>query len=109
MSKFDLLLYLIRDNDGNSEIDVIHRLSKSRGAFAALKTIWSSTKIKVNTKLKIFNSNVMSVLLYGAESWKITKAISTKLDVFQRRCLRRILKIYWPNTITNKDLYRCQN
>ena len=29
-----------------------------------------------------------------------------KLDVFQNRCLRRILPIYWPNTITNEELHR---
>ena len=26
--------------------------------------------------------------------------------VFQNRCLRRILQIYWPNTITNEELHR---
>ena len=37
---------------------------------------------------------------------KVTKTISNKLDVFQNRCLRRILQIYWPNTITNEELHR---
>ena len=30
----------------------------------------------------------------------MTKTISHKLDVFQNRCLRRILRIYWPQTIS---------
>ena len=28
-----------------------------------------------------------------------------KLEVFQRKCLRSILRIFWPNVISNDDLY----
>lgn len=28
-----------------------------------------------------------------------------KLDTFQARCLRRILKIFWPNEISDEELY----
>ena len=63
-----------------------------------LKTIWKSTSIKLNTKY------ILSVLLYGAESWKTTSTIELKLEVFQNKCLRRILKIFWPNTISNEDM-----
>ena len=95
--------------DGNSEMDVLHRLSKARGAFAILRNIWKSTTISTETKLKIFKSNVLGVLLYGAESWKVSQSICHKIDVFQTRCLRRILKIFWPRTISNKELYRRTN
>ena len=30
--------------------------------------------------------------------------IEQKLEVFQNKCLRRILKIFWPNTISNEEL-----
>ncbi|XP_048753924.1 uncharacterized protein LOC125665316 [Ostrea edulis] len=95
--------------DGDSEADVQARISKATGAYAALRNIWRSTKFSTNTKIKIFKSNVLGVLLYGAESWKVTKSISNKLDVFQTRCLRRILRIFWPNTISNDELYKRTN
>ena len=57
-------------------------------------------------QVKNLQINVISTLLYGSESWKVTKTISNKLDVFQNRCLRRILQICWPNTITNEELHR---
>ena len=68
--------------DGNSEMDVLHRLSKARGAFAILWNIWRSSRIGTETKLRIFKSNVLGVLLYGAESWKVSKSICHKIDVF---------------------------
>jgi hypothetical protein len=92
--------------DGNSETDVQSRISKARGTFASLKNIWKSNKISTQTKLRIFKSNVLGVLLYSAESWKVTKNICNKLDVFQTKCLRRIMKIFWPNTISNQELYK---
>ena len=71
-----------------------------------LKTMWRSSKISTKTKFRIFKSNVLGVLLYGAETWKVTQAICHQLDVFQTRCLRKILRIFWPRTISNKELYK---
>ena len=74
--------------DGNSEMDVLHRRSKARGAFAVLRNIWRSSGIDTEIKLKIFKSNVLGVLLSGAEPWKVSQSICHKIDIFQTRCLR---------------------
>ena len=83
--------------DGNTEAEIKTRINKARGAFAALKNIWKTKIISKKTKIRIFKSNVLSVLLYAAESWKVTKGICHMLEVFQNKCLRRILHIFWPN------------
>ena len=36
----------------------------------------------------------------------MTKTISHKLEVFQNKCLRRILCTYWPQTISNYEMRR---
>ena len=90
--------------DGDSGKDVSVRISKANQAFGTLNPVWKSTKLNVRTKIKIFKSNALSVLLYGSECWKVTREISRKLDVFQTKCLRRIKRIFWPNKISNKDL-----
>ena len=90
--------------DGEEEILV--RISKASQAFASLRGTWRSKNISQKTKIRFFKSNVLSTLLYGAESWKMTKTISHKLEVFHNRCLRRILRIYWPQTISNYELRR---
>ena len=58
-----------------------------------------------------FDSNVISVLLYGCQtqSWRVSKDDMNKLDVFQTKCLRRTCNIFWPNKISNEDLYRRTN
>ena len=87
--------------DGNSESEVKARIRKARGAFAALKNIWKTNKISNRTKIRLFKSNVLSVLNHG----KVTKSICQMLEVFQNKCLRKILRIYWPNKISNTDLH----
>ncbi|KAI0235262.1 hypothetical protein LSAT2_014241 [Lamellibrachia satsuma] len=89
--------------DGNSESEIKARIRKARGAFVALKNIWKTNKISNRTKIRLFKNNVLSVLLYAAESWKVAKGICQMLEVFQNKCLRKILQIYWPNKISNKE------
>ncbi|KAL9967114.1 hypothetical protein ACROYT_G025283 [Oculina patagonica] len=60
---------------------------------------------KCNRLRQVSRSCVTSVLLYGAEMGRITSTDIEQLDVFHRKCLRRILGIFWPHTISNCDLY----
>lgn len=92
--------------DGGTEADITSRINKAKGAFGMMSTVWRNNNISLRTKLKLFNSTVKSVLLYGCTTWKVTATITSKLQVFINRCLRRILRIFWPNTISNEDLWR---
>ena len=52
-----------------------------------------------DTKIKTI---IRPVLLYGCETWKITKKDERKLNSFQYQCLRRILRIRWQQRMINK-------
>ena len=57
----------VTDKSGGTDTDVKTRIGKARSAFNMLKKVWSSREIGTSTKVRLFNSNVKSVLLYGAE------------------------------------------
>ena len=40
---------------------------------------------------------------------RTTKAMIGKVQIFINQCLRRILKIWWPEIISNKDLWKMTN
>ena len=82
--------------EGGGTEDIKKRLSKAQGAFYNLKKIWNTRSIGRNTKIKLFKTLVRPVLLYGCEAWKLTAAEEKKLDRFQFTCLRRILRVWWP-------------
>ena len=56
------------------------------------------------TKIILYKSFVLSVLLYGCATWKMNKEDGKMLDVFQQKCLRRILKISWEDHVTNEEV-----
>jgi hypothetical protein len=93
--------------DGGTKTDIETRIRKARCAFAGLRNIWRSSQISLRTKLRIFNSNVKSVLLYGCETWCTSAETTQKLQVFVNRCLRNIIRAWWPdNWISNAELHR---
>jgi len=78
---------------GGRGADIKARMSKARNAFVSLGKVWKYRSITTKTKCRLFNSNVKSMLLYGCETWKLTKAPLNKLQTFVNTCLRKILRI----------------
>ena len=81
------------------------RIGKTRTAFLQLQTIWKSRELSQRTKIRIFNSNVNSVLLYVAETWRITKPTATKAQTFINSCLWRIRRVHWSGKFSNISLW----
>ena len=54
---------------GGAEEDIGARLGKARTAYNKLRTVWKNNQFSRMTKIRIFKSNVISVLLYGCETW----------------------------------------
>jgi hypothetical protein len=92
--------------DGAAAKDVNLRIQKARCLFARMSNIWTANYLSIKTKLRIFNACVKSVLLYGYETWYVTRNIERKLQSFINRCLRSILRVWWPKIISNEDLWK---
>nr|KAG5707117.1 hypothetical protein BaRGS_011828 [Batillaria attramentaria] len=107
IKEVDKFIYLgsVVSKDGGTDEDIKSRTNKARHAFRTLRPIWRSTALSLRNKIRIFNSNVKSVLLYGSETWRTTKTGSHRLQTFINRCLRNILNIRYPLVITNQDLW----
>ena len=95
--------------DNSVQKDISARINKARNSYCSIRNIWKSNIYSLKTKLRLFNSNVISVLLYGCQSWRVSKDDMNKLDVFQTKCLRRNCNIFWQYKISNEDLYRRTN
>ena len=58
---------------GGADDDITSRLCKARAVFGKLSGVWKSSILSKSTKIRLFKSNVIAVLLYGCESWRMTK------------------------------------
>jgi len=69
-----------------------------------LSNVWQQSRLSLATKLRVYNSLVLSVLLYGCETWIILKTDERKLEAFHMLCQRRILRIRWFHRVTNAEV-----
>jgi hypothetical protein len=63
--------------------------SSSIHTYYGLRNLLKSRSLNKATKCKIYKTLVRPVVLYGSESWILTKADEEKLRIFLRRRLRR--------------------
>lgn len=107
LEKTETFCYLgsIVTQQGGAESDILNRIQKARQAFANLSKFWLSANISKKTKIRVFNSNIKSVLLYACETWLVTEKLTHSLQTFVNKCLRRIIGIRWPDTISNRQLW----
>ena len=85
-------------SSGGLDEELRTRIGRASATFGQLFEIWRS---KIETKLRIYNAVVISTLLYGSETWATTLSEEKRLDVFDNRCLRRILGIKWFHRVRN--------
>jgi hypothetical protein len=88
----------------SSEKDFEIRKALAWSACNKLKKLWKS-KINKKIKTRLFLVTVESVLLYGAETWTITKAMEKRLDGCYTRMLRMAYDVSWKQKLTNEELY----
>ena len=104
VSSFTYLGSTVSTTGGTGD-DVRARIGKAKVTFNILQKIWKSRDITTSVKLQLFNSNVKSVLLYGPETWRTSKSMLRKVQAFINTCLRRMLRIRWPEKIRNEGLW----
>ena len=90
--------------EGGGEKDIQNRVNKARTAFIKLDNVWRCKDLHHKTKSRLFKTLICPILLYGCETWRLNKSDEKKLNTFQTKCLRRILKISWRDHITNIEV-----
>ena len=52
-----------------------------------------SRDITLPTKVRLVKAMVFPVVMYGCESWTVKKAERRRIDAFELRCWRRLLRV----------------
>jgi exonuclease III len=90
--------------------DITSRINAADEAMRTLYKIWNSRKIiTLETKIAMYRSFIIPVLTYNMAASGALDSKMDQLEVTQRRHLRKILGIFYPNRISNLELYdRCK-
>ena len=90
--------------DGSCTAEIRIRIGTATSAMARLDRIWRSNSINFTTKYRLYKSLVVSILLYGCETWILLAESEKKIHAFKNKCLRKLLRISYHEHKTNEHV-----
>ena len=92
--------------DGDCSHEIKRHLFLGRKVMSNLDSILKSRDITLPTKVRLVKAMVFPVVMYGCESWTIKKAECQRIDTFELRCWRRLLRVPWTARISNQSILK---
>ncbi|XP_054089974.1 putative uncharacterized transposon-derived protein F52C9.6 isoform X1 [Zeugodacus cucurbitae] len=94
------------NNTNNVSLEIQRRITLANRCYFGLSRQLNSKVLSRRTKIKLYKSLIIPVLLYGAEDWTMSTSDETTLGVFEWKILR---KIYGPQNNGNGEYRRRWN
>ena len=96
---------------GSNPVQGWHLLSRSphhnclsNGRNARLSRVWRCNTISFASKFKLYKSLVTSILLYGCKPWTLLVGSEKRIQAFETKCMRKLLRISYVEHKTNDSL-----
>ena len=89
VDKFKYLGMMIT-TDGNMKEEIDARIGAASRCYFSLLDLFKKRSISEKTKLRVYNTIIRPILLYGCETWALTKVLEKRLEVFENKILRKI-------------------
>ena len=87
--------------DGSCTAEVRIRIATAMAAMSRLSRLWKSSNISFTTKYRLYQALVVSILLYGCETWTLLADSERRIQAFETKCLRKLLGISYLEHKTN--------
>ena len=86
--------------------EIKRRLLLGRKVKTNLDSILKSRDVTLPTKVRLVKAMVFPVVVYGCESWSVTKAERRRMDDLELWCWRRLLKVPWTARRSNQSILK---
>ena len=94
----------LQSSGGQCRPGLTRRIGLACAAMTSLKRIWRDKRLTLDTKISIYQTLVLSVLLYAADTWTLLSANVRTLDALHQKCLRQLLGIRWYDRVRNDEV-----
>ena len=96
-------------SDGEVKSEVKIRIGKAARAFGCLqKSIFQNQRVSVEVKRVVYKAVVLSILLYGAETWAVKAESLRRMNGSHNRSLRSMMGVsklqQWKERITSRSI-----
>ena len=92
--------------DGSLTSEIKRRCALAVAASKKLDSLWKDRNVTYRVKIRVMQTCVLSVLLYGLEAAPLRKVDIMKLEAVQSKILRKIARVKWNDYVTNEEVRR---
>lgn len=85
-----IYLGTVVDSSNNMGLEIKRRTMLANNAFFSLSKSMRSNLIARKTKITLYKTLILPILMYGSESWTLTRNEEVILGTFERKLLRRM-------------------
>ena len=94
----------------STDVDINKRFGKASSAMSRLTNkVWENGALSRNTSIQVYKACVLSILLYGSETWTTYAKQEHRLNTFHLLYLRRIIDIKWEDHTPNSAVLKLAN
>ena len=92
-------------SDGQIDMELRRRIAMGKSAMGKiLRKIFKDRDLRLATKVKIVQTLIFPIILYGAETWTLKKKERAKIDAFEMWCWRNLLGVTYIDRKTNIEI-----
>ena len=92
--------------DGRCEKEVKRRIGITKTAFTSMKKVVCGRNISIPVRLRVLKCYIWSTMLYGCETWALSKGMMNNLEAAEHWFLGRILRISWTDKVSTCEVFR---
>ncbi|GFS12865.1 endonuclease-reverse transcriptase [Elysia marginata] len=82
-------------SDGRNTSEISSRIAQSKTMFKRMKNIWTNPHMSIETRKRVLECYIEPILMYGCETWIISKQTRGRLEATEMWFLRRMMRIPW--------------
>ena len=92
--------------NGEFNLEIERPVLLERKAMTNLDSILKSRDITLPTNVRLVKAMVFPIVMYGCESSTIKKGKCQRIDAFELRCWRRLLRVPWAARRSNQSILK---
>ena len=96
----------LMDEDGRCDAEIRSRIGMGKANFGQMRRILTSMSLSIGIRLRILKCYIWSVMLYGCETWTVSKEMKKRLEAAEMWFIRRMMRVPWVERRTNEEVLR---
>ena len=84
--------------------EIRSRIGIATSTLVKLDSIWKNSNITLKTKLRFMKASVLATMTYGCELWTLNAQSEKRINAFEMKCYRKILRIPYIAHRTNENV-----